>query len=433
MVFGATAGADRASAERDRRWRRYLTQELVPFNENHRRRLDPDRLKSVAALSTVAPMTLDEVEDPRDYLLHPTGTTLSAQAGLDVRARLAWARISGRLARFERGFVERRYKPVHWIVADGLPIGYSTEDMAALAEAGRAGLERAGVRITDTIVSLVPPGPDLGYWQLWLGAQRAGVPIIGLNPSTDAASVAALSPTVLAARPDRLAALAGEVAPPVRLAVCADPPDPTDSEVVSWFAPPGVRSLWSQCRKGAGLHLDPATEVVQAEDGRLIWSSLAWRGTVFMRLDTGLFGTVDESPCPGCGTTEPRVVLSQASPARSERPSKAEAVAAPVPARASTSVIEGDEIENFDDLDVDLERVLDDHPGVKAWQAELRTVAGYDELIIYLAPARGGHPGPLVRELDAELDVTQFVIVDPYDVTDRIEASDGLRVLDLRS
>ena len=77
-------------------------------------------------------------------------------------------------------------------------------------------------------------------------------------------------------------------------------------------------------------------------------------------------------------------------------------------------------------------RVLDAHPKVQAWQAELRTVDGREELIVYISLEPNGRPGRLLRELDRDLTVTQFVVLDRRRLDARVSSHGDTRVLDLR-
>ena len=88
----------------------------------------------------------------------------------------------------------------------------------------------------------------------------------------------------------------------------------------------------------------------------------------------GLYGSVDETPC-GVRAVHPRLL----------------ATAAAEPPFAN---------------------VLDSHPAVQAWQAELRTVDGQEEPIVFLSLEANGRPGRLLRQLDRDLTVTQFVVLD---------------------
>jgi hypothetical protein len=164
-----------------------------------------------------------------------------------------------------------------------------------------------------------------------------------------------------------------------------------------------VRSLWVECRGGTGAHVSRDVDLLEVVDGELVWSGLDWKGTALLRLRTGATGRVDSSPCPVCGRTSPRVVGAS--------------------------------------LDPRFVTLLDATPEVVAWQAELRTVDGVDELIVHLAVDAGGngdgaagrrHPGRVLRALDRELSVTQFVVTSADEVAARLRASGNRRVLDHR-
>jgi hypothetical protein len=183
------------------------------------------------------------------------------------------------------------------------------------------------VTTSDALVSLVPPRPTTAFWQLTFGARRGGLPAMHLDPSATAEEVLSLAPTVLAGSPADLAAMLASrkgtmtfaavhtvlaIGVPLsekgraKLASFLSP----NAAVLSAWCPTGVRSLWGECRGRTGLHTWPATELVQAVDGQLVWTSVGWRGTVFVRLATGLGGHVDTDRCPSCRRTSPRVIPS---------------------------------------------------------------------------------------------------------------------------
>jgi hypothetical protein len=181
-----------------------------------------------------------------------------------------------------------------------------------------------------------------------------------------------------------------------------------DAPVLSAWAPAGVRALWGECRSGAagGLHTWPASEVVDLIDplsgvpapsgagGEIVWSALGWRGTVLLRLRTGAFAHMETATCAGCGRGAPRLFITGSTPA--------------------------------------FLAVLDRHPDVLGWQAELRTVAGVEELIVFLAARRTERLDAMVRELDGELSATQYVVLSAADLHARVAAHEDARVIDLR-
>ncbi len=203
-----------------------------------------------------------------------------------------------------------------------------------------------------------------------------------------------------------------------------------DLEVVCAWAPPGVRSLWGECRGGRGFHTFPDLEWLETlPDGELAWTSLAWHGSAFLRLRTGVQATIDDSGCATCGRVVPRVVVEALAPVPTARRPAAPAAIAPPIESEEEPVAAGDGAPvplRVWDLDV-----LDEHPAVAAWAAELRRVNGVEELIVFVAPAGIDRLGPLFRELDATLAATQYVVERPEQVRARVDR-DGA-VLDRRS
>ena len=142
--------------------------------------------------------------------------------------------------------------------------------------------------------------------------------------------------------------------------------------------------------------IDPLSGVVldRAGHGEVVWTGLGWKGTVFVRLRTGVYATLDESTCGACGRSTPRLQLAGAEPPFAS--------------------------------------ILNSHPEVSMWQAELRTVDGREELVVFLTTTANGHPGHVLRELDRHLSVTQFVVLDQRSLESRLADHDDRRVVDLR-
>ncbi|MEO6120689.1 MAG: hypothetical protein ABIW46_01990 [Acidimicrobiales bacterium] len=392
----------------ERALRRYLRDEVLAHCDHHRERLGrawrrrgPRRLADLAK----APLTrLGEVDDPAELVLRPV-----------PRGR------AGQKAREE---AQRRFKPVHWTIHGGVLVGNSAVDLDRMAEMGRRWLELADVEPQDVLVNILPYGPNLGWWEVALGARRAGLSAIDLPVSPPPAQVARLRPSVLAGRPFDLARLlegaerSGRPLVDVHtLLAVGEPLEPglrarlagllgEGGAVVAAFAPPGVRALWGECRQGTGLHTWPDAEVIElvdplsgepvppGADGEVVWTALGWRGTVFVRLRTGVFASLETGDCAWCGSSSPRLIVTLTTPA----------------------FLAG----------------LDRHPAVVGWQAELRKVDGAEELLVFLVPAPEVGLAQLLTELDAELSATQYVVVDGDTLDARIIAAGDRRLVDLR-
>jgi len=413
--------------------------EVYAYSPFYRARLDdaglgPTGVRGQGDLFRLPTTTLAEVADPAALVLRPERASIARHGERRLAWRMRLARLGGRSARVGREHVDPVYKPVHWVLAGDLPVGYSSADLSTLAELGRRWLEGAGLLTSDVLVSVLPPGPHVAFWQLVLGARRGGIPSIFLAPGPEPAQVERLRPDVLAGPPAGLARLlqslldadhrlpglhtvltAGEVldsgtgARLAGLAAQVAGPPPGGGKppaVLSAWAPPGARAVWAQCRGGEGLHTWPTSEVLEVvdpltgmvvgpgADGEVVWTALGWHGSVLLRLRTGAYGILDGARCDACGGSSPRLKLSSALPPFSV--------------------------------------VLDGDPGVAAWQAELRTVDGHEELVVFVAPSAPGDPGPVLRALDRQLSVTQFVVLDRDDLEDRLAAAGDSRVLDHR-
>jgi hypothetical protein len=77
--------------------------------------------------------------------------------------------------------------------------------------------------------------------------------------------------------------------------------------------------------------------------------------------------------------------------------------------------------------------VLDRHHGVAGWQAELRSEAGYEELLVFLALSGATRLEQLLVDLDVHLSATQYVVVDRATLDARLAAHLDRRVVDLRT
>jgi phenylacetate-CoA ligase len=412
-----------------RELRRYLAQHIYPYSPYYQVRMDEAGLgqrgvRSFDDLGRLPLTVFDDIVNPASVVLRPDEQSIQQFARIGLVARVFWAKLWRREWVVNQRLIDPTYKPLHWHVDDGFPIGSSEEDLDRLAELGRRWLELAGVAPYDVLVSILPPGPNLPYWELVLGCRQAGVAALHLSPASTVEQVATARPNVLAGRPADLIHLL-ETAEPVDKVLdglrtllvtgsrlddvtrrrLSDLVDGRAAIVAAW-APPGVRSLWCECREGEGLHTSADVEVLEIIDplsgtpmeggeGEVAWSALGWKGSVFLRLRTGVYAALDQTPCPGCGRSTPRVL-----PTATAEPSFA--------------------------------RVLDSHPNVLGWQAELRTVGRHEELIVFVTLSGNGRPGRLLRELDRQLSVTQFVVLDRPRLDARLSSHNDSRVLDLR-
>ena len=451
--------------EQEEQLREYVAHHLYPYSPFYRRRFDAARIapRNVTSFDDLAKLEptrwSDVTSEPVAFVLRPTERAIIRFGERRLVGAITRAKFRGKVSQVNRDLIDPAYKPIHWHFDGDVPVGYSAEDVERLCEVGRRILHLAGLTRDDAIVHVTPPGPSLEFWQLAEGARSAGLSAVHFSPDVGGDRIAAAAPTVLAGPPDALeAALESLRAEKYRidglrtLLVLGSLLDETGRtalralgqsvgeegiEVVAAWAPAGVRSLWSECRGGRSFHTYPDLEWLEVlPDGEVAWTSLAWHGTVFARLRTGMSGTVDDVVCENCGRIGPRITVSSASAAR--RPTPVWALGAgpavagtPRPSVAPAAAVFGpppveegeeedeDEVKVLVPLDLAALTVLDEHPGVAAWQAEYRRVDGADELIVFVAPAGVDRLGPLFRELDLTLSATQYVVQRPEQIAER--------------
>ena len=465
----------------DRGLSRYVRRTVYPYSAHYRAVLDEvglgARMRGRGDLGRMPPTDLREVREPGTLVLRPDLATIVRAGHRGLAARALAAKVLGGMHGFNRRVVEHHFKPVHWVVADGVPIGYAAADLKRLAARGRDWLEEAGIRRHDVLVSLVPAGATVGHWQLVLGCRRTGLSAIHLDPSTGPELVDRLAPSVLAGDPQQLVAVlaqarqSGHALANLRTILAVGDPLSGDlraqltslgggAGVVAAWAPPGVRALWSECREGVdrsdptGYHVwsDDVLEVVGgwgggASSGELLWTGVGWRGSAVLRLRTYTSVTVAREPCPACGRTQARIVPLAPVPRPPAREAPAPALRwEPAAGSRDGAVAAIDRPRDGPDAAVSasgLDRaaaatpaavtgaaaVLDGEAEVAAWQVEYRVVGDRHETIVVLAPTWGAPVVPLIRRLDRHLRATQFVVLTAEEVAARVDASGGRRIV----
>ena len=318
----------------------YLRKEVAPYSPHFgpivRAAEARGGVTGVATLTKLPLTRLADIADPGSLVLRPDAERIASAGDLKLAAWLNVSKAAKREAAFNRD-LDRAYKPILWTTDGGITIGASSSDEHRLGDLGRQWLEGAGVRAYDALVSVFPPGPTLAFWHLWHGARAAGLSALYLAAMPSVDELVDLQPAVLAGRPADLVRLLGAVTKQgeklaqlrTLLAVGSPLDDVTRSQLeeeasalagsrvaaVAAWAPPGVRALWVECRKSAGVHLWPGAEVVEVvddggdrvplgEEGELVWTPIGWHGSVILRLSTGIRARIDTTPCPTCGAGE---------------------------------------------------------------------------------------------------------------------------------
>ena len=461
----------------DRGLGQYVRHTVYPYSAHYRAALDAigvgRRVRRLADLAPLPPTDLTALDDPGALVLRPDVSRMLRQGGPATAWWTATARITGGMPRLSR-HMERRFKPVQWVLADGLPLGYSAADLDRLAARGAAWLGRAGVTRDDVVVSLLPPGPTVAHWQLTLGCQRAGTSAIHLGPAADPALVERLVPSVIVGDPahlhDVLAAVGQDGGGLTWLRTVVAVGDPLGAErrarlreraggapVVAAWAPPGVRAIWTECRAGAerpaptGYHawrddvLEVAGDGSDAAPGELLWTGLGWGGSALLRLRSFAIASATADGCPACGVRGvlvlPHTPVARPTPPSGEVPLPDVAARVTVPCAVGTSPGAERAVATLDRpvaapvagavlvIAPPLEEVLSGDPDVAEWHVERRTVGGREEVIVTVAPVWAAAVVPLIHRLDRHLGATQFVVLSADEVAARVAASGGERVV----
>lgn len=322
------------ASRRDETLRRWIADEVHAYGAPVRERLDRSGLgrrgiRTAADLARLPVTELDDLGDGRAWVLEPTADRIRAAGSPALRARLLVSDVIGRRDDFGRRHVDVPFKPVAWTAARRpagvLLTGWTTSDLERLAGLGRRGLALAGVAPDDRVAT-VGSGAGIGALQLELGARDAGVPHVRVEPADAPDVLPVAAPSVVSAPPRPLLGLVDAGLPAsVRLLVAQVGPEGAGASlrrlrrrspvpVRLWWSPAGVRAAWASCEADQ-LHTWPEHEHLEVVDpagapatsGRLVWSAVGWRGSVWLRVALGPDGRVEHDRCR-CGRTTPRVL-----------------------------------------------------------------------------------------------------------------------------
>jgi phenylacetate-CoA ligase len=355
-------------AEQDKKLRRFLREQIVPFSPFYRRLfsehgVDPATIRGVDDLERlpftskgdIAP-TREDPQRPRELVLSPTRELIQKRWPLSRKLPLALRRVwSGTQALTEE--LAREYRPVSVFFTTGrtaLPTAFvlTRYDLAILEEVGRRILQVAGMEpMDDKIINLFPYAPHLAFWQVYYAG--IGGTVFTLNTGGGKLmGTEGILQAVQKIRPAYLVGIPGYIYHALReahgrgmdlsfvkgLALGGDQVTPgyrsrvkellkemgaRDPRVVSVLGFTEARKCWSECpgEAGSGFHTYPDLEVVEVVDpqtgrrkaagetGELVYTCLDGRGSCVIRYRTGdlIIGGASLERCPACGRSVPRL------------------------------------------------------------------------------------------------------------------------------
>lgn len=346
--------------------RDFVTRFLYPFSPFYRQHLDthgikPFQIRGVRDLQRIPPVSAQDFArsetDPwRPFraLLRPDEDRLKRWAHRVLLGRVARERLYRGDDAAER-VVAEEFKPIHLLdSADGGPVvGYTLRDLSAMSQAGARALAVAGGARTSVLISTLPYGPHLPFWNMYYGALGAGMTAFHLGageairPSEVARQMARLGASMFVTQPAyaegllrgappssfaRLRTLGlwgigGMAGARERFTTMLRTGGAPEAGVSTFLGIPEARAAWAECppapgqpEASFGYHTYPDLELLEVVDGsgepvpdgepgELLYTSLDWRGSVLLRYRTGLFlrRGLTRAPCPGCGRTVPRI------------------------------------------------------------------------------------------------------------------------------
>jgi phenylacetate-coenzyme A ligase PaaK-like adenylate-forming protein len=305
--------------------------------------------------------------------------------------------------------------------SEPVPFLYTQHDLDNLLLSGRALMEIAGSLKDDRMINMFPFSPHLAFWQAHYASLAQGVFCIGTGGGKvsgtegNLRTLRKVQPQVLIGMPTfiyhvmhaaveegvsdpnlRKLVLGGEKVPAGmrrKLRHLAEQIGAKDVDVISTYGFTEAKMAWPECptppgERSTGFHIpsnlalieivDPETGKQQpfGSPGEIVFTPLDARGSVVLRYRTGdiIDGGLDYAPCPACGRLDPRLVgnISRRSEFR----------------ELSIGKLKGTLVD-FNEL----EHVLDDAPGVGAWQIEIRKrnddPLELDELVLHVNATNG--------------------------------------------
>ncbi|MGE9266748.1 MAG: phenylacetate--CoA ligase family protein, partial [Verrucomicrobiales bacterium] len=382
--------------------------------------LSANDIRSTADLTKLPFTSKKDLGEPRDFVLIPDEKILKIQPATLLKT----LRYGPRGAQRE---LARELRPIFMTSTTGrsaepVPFLYTQHDLDNLQAGGRRLFQVTDSPADYRVINLFPFAPHLAFWQAHYASIGSNTFTLstggGKTMGTDgnAKLLAKIDPDALIAMPTFLYHLlqhaAGEGLRATKLKrlvlggekvpqgmrqklrdLCATLGSP-DARIVSTYGFTEAKFAWGECPVGpdeqpTGFHLypdfsfieiiDPDTgrRVSHGQPGEIVLTPLDARGTVVLRYRTGdlIEGGLTYEACPNCGRTCPRLL------GRISR----------------VSDIHRLHIDKLNGTLVDfntLEHLLDDTPGLGAWQIELRKKNDdpmeTDQIIIH-AVALNGH------------------------------------------
>jgi phenylacetate-CoA ligase len=402
--------------------RNYLRKMVLPYHawyREHLSGLEVDDLRTVEDLARIPFTTKEEMANatggPRSFVIAPEPEGLRRKP-----STIAYALLHGKAA--AKRALQSEFRPILLTSTTGrsaepLPFVFTGHDIANLEATGIRIMEVAGAREEDRMLNMFPFAPHLAFWQTHYAGTAFGVFMLSsgggktMGTEGNLRLMRKIQPDILVGVPTfiyhvlheavqegvsceklRKLVLGGEKVPKGmrrKLIELAKEAGAGEVEVVTTYGFTEAKMAWVECpvsvtENSPGYHLypdlgiveivDPKTGAIQlpGKPGEIVFTALDARGTVVLRYRTGdvTDGGITYEPCPLCGRCCPRLFgkISRRSEIREVQLDKLKGT-----------------LVDFNTL----EHVLDDMPGLAAWQIELRKANNdpldVDQVILHVA------------------------------------------------
>lgn len=410
---------------------RNLIKYQIPYHPYYRElfkknKIKFDGIKTIDDLKKLPFTSKEDIaptkENPKkflDFVLQPNEKLIRQYAPLNKKIKII----------LNKDSAYHEYKPVHIHFTTGrsalsIPVLYTQHDSAKLEESGRRMFDILAASRQDIIINAFPYAPHLAFWQAFYAAKAAnllslntgGGKIMGTERIIN--SIQSMKATILVGMPGylyhliraakdekadfsslSLVVFGGERIPEGLRGKIKDYLKSIGSKnprVLSTYAFTEGKAAWLECKEGCGYHLYPDFEFIEVVDkngeavnegekGEIVYTSLGWRGTVFLRYKTGdITKGIYYEKCPHCQRTLPRIDASI------ERKSEYK--------EFQLAKIKG----SFVNLNAFFP-IMMSHKDVEEWQIEIKKKNNdpyeVDELVVYVAPKKNANFEKLRQDL----------------------------------
>jgi len=425
----------------------YLKSRVLPFTRHYQTLFESNGLEAGDIHTTddlqMLPFTRKEdFGETRDFVIIPDQAQLKAQWS-SIRLALMYGKKGAKKR------LEHELRPIFMTSTTGrssdpVPFLYTGHDLDRLEESGRRLMQICCSRPDYKHVNAFPFAPHLAFWQ----AHYAGLAYNTFTLSTGGGKtvgtegnvriITKINPEAVIAMPtfmyhllqeaaaenarwDHLntLVLGGEKVPAGMRSklrkLCAEV-GAEKVDIMSTYGFTEAKVAWSECRPPegeapTGFHvypdmgfvevIDPQTEkrVPDGQAGEIVFTQLDARGSIVLRYRTGdlIENGLTYEPCPHCGRTCPRLLgkISRVSDIHQLKLDKLKGT-----------------LVDFNKL----EHLIDDTPGIGAWQIELRKhnddPHDVDELIVHAVGLNGdlNLEGRIHQRFTDQLEITPNAI-----------------------